>query len=104
MDIQLDSARKLVVENVVDSRDVDTTGCDIGGDESAMLLGAEPLQVLEALPLLHLGVHWVHRATQEGEDGHNPSETVDRVYEDDGLSLVSLQQIVEVEVLEEVSN
>ena len=100
MDVIFTVLRHVVVDDDVDSRDVETAGCDVGGDEDVPLASLELVESAETLGLTHLPVNRDGPETEVARDEGELTRLVARAREDHhrgGGELV--EQIVDVAIL-----
>ena len=76
VDVGLRGAGDLVVDHVLDVGDVQAPGRHIRGHQELVLAGGEPVQVLEKLLLMELGVKGKGVDTKKGEGVSEPPDTL----------------------------
>lgn len=99
MHVILARSRHLIVNHVLHIRNVQAASGHIGGDQQARLAGREALQILQALPLVHVRMQRPRLALQQREQLAEPLHAIDRVAEDDRAARMALQKVVQVPVL-----
>jgi len=99
MHVALGIERQLVMHDVIHRRNVETSRRNVRRDQYAVRLGAESLEVLEARTLLHLGVQRIRRELEQRQQRAQSTQTIDRVRKDDGPARISMQKVVEIDVL-----
>ena len=89
----------LIMDDVLDIGDIESSGRDVGCDEQRALARSESVDILESLPLLHRGVERKWRALQHREQGNETPNAVDAVAEDDRSSRILFQEVEQIQIL-----
>ena len=112
MNVDFSIERALIVKDILDKRNIKTTGSNISAHQNSTIAAGcaclalghgrlEAVKILQSLPLLHLGVEWpLVGHLQESEQTSKAADTGNRVAEDDGrLVLVFSDKVVGVKIL-----
>jgi hypothetical protein len=99
VDVDVGRPRQLVVDDVVDGGDVESTGGNVGRKQDRVRRALEPVEVLEPLLLLQVRMEGEDGQLEELEQRDRPPDAVDRAKEDDRPARVAQKKVVEVEVL-----
>mmetsp|Transcript_26877 Transcript_26877/g.48327 ORF Transcript_26877/g.48327 Transcript_26877/m.48327 type:complete len:383 (-) Transcript_26877:343-1491(-) len=98
MHVDLRVPGKLVVHHVRHVRDVHPTADNVSGHNDRLRVSLEPIQVLQTLPLLHLGMQGRAPDLKGVQDGGKPPDGTDCIDEDNGPAGIHSQEIVKVVV------
>lgn len=99
MDVRIGRARELVMNDVRDGGDVESSRCDVRCEEDGGGRRLEAVESLESLSLLETGMNRDDVEPEELEEWMQASDTVDRGQEDDGSRRVTQEEVVEVDIL-----
>jgi hypothetical protein len=112
MNVDFSIERALIVEYILDKRNIKTTSSNISAHQNGTLAAGctglalgygclKAVKVLQSLPLLHLGVKGpLVGHLQESEQTSEAADTSNRVAEDDGrLVLVFPDEVVGIKIL-----
>jgi hypothetical protein len=99
MDIRICCAGEMIMHNMLDVRDIETAGCDVGCYKDCFGGGFESFEGLETLFLHALGVQSVGFEVEDVKEGDETADCVDGVYKDERTAWVAKEEVVEEEIL-----
>ena len=99
MHIRIRGARNLEMHDVIDTRNVNATRCNICRQQNCMRRAAKPIEVLQSLLLLELTMQWIRGDAQQKKQWHKSAHAINCIQKHECAPLVSEQQIVQVCIL-----